>query len=112
MPYIDLKTSVPVSDEKARRLKEGFGAAIRDLGKTESWLMVGIEGEKQLFFKGEDGDFAIAQIALFGRASEAQYDNMTADVCALISDVLEIGCDRIYVKYEEVDHWGFNGFNF
>ena len=112
MPYIELKTNVPVSKEKADSLKSGFGKTISALGKTESWLMVNVEGDKFMYFKGNDGDFAIAEVALFGKASPSQYDNMTEKTTKVISDVLGISPDKIYIKYEEVDHWGFSGFNF
>jgi len=37
---------------------------------------------------------------------------MTADVCTLLAKETGISPDRIYVKYEEVFHWGWNGSNF
>ena len=44
MPYINLKTTTKVTEEKAEILKAKFGKAIESFpGKTESWLMVGIE---------------------------------------------------------------------
>ena len=30
----------------------------------------------------------------------------------LLGEALDIPCDRVYVKYEEVDHWGWNKMNF
>ena len=33
-------------------------------------------------------------------------------VCALLSEELGIDPEGIYVKYEEVAHWGYNNFNF
>ena len=112
MPFIDLKTSVDVSAEKADELKSAFGKAITALGKGEAWLMVNIDGGKKMYFKGLPGDMAIAEISLFGRASQAQYDEMTAQATDVISGILGIPSDKIYIKYEECSHWGFSGFNF
>ena len=112
MPFIDLKTSVDVSDKKADELKTAFGKAITALGKGEAWLMVNIDGEKKMYFKGLPGDIAIAEVSLFGRANQAQYDEMTAQTTSVISDILGIPSDKIYVKYEECAHWGWSGFNF
>lgn len=112
MPFIDLKTSVSVPQSKAEELKSGFGEAITAIGKGENWLMVNVEGDKSMFFKGAAGDMAIAEVSLFGKASDKQYDDMTARATKLITDVLGIPGDKVYIKYEECDHWGWSGFNF
>ena len=113
MPYIKAKVSTPVTPDQERELKTQFGQAIRLLGKGEAWLMVEIEDNCRLWFRGENSaPMAIAEVSLFGKASEDQYDRMTKEVCGILSDVLGIGGEEIYVKYEEIDHWGYNSFNF
>ena len=113
MPFINTKTTVSISDEKELVLKEKLGQAIQLLGKGENWLMLNFEDSKRMWFKGEDkNDLAMVEIALFGKATDSQYDAMTKKVCDIISEELGISPDCIYVKYEEVDHWGFSGFNF
>ena len=37
---------------------------------------------------------------------------MTAAVTQILSEELSLAPDRIYVQYEEVNHWGWNGSNF
>lgn len=54
----------------------------------------------------------MVEVALFGKASAAAYNKFTAQVCEILSDVLGIPSDKIYVKYEEVGNWGWNGGNF
>lgn len=112
MPFIDLKTNAKVSAQQSDALKTRLGEAITALGKSENWLMVSVEGEKSLYFKGDAAASAIAEISLYGRASDAQYDRMTKETTAIISEILSVPADRIYVKYEEVAHWGFGGYNF
>lgn len=112
MPFIDLKTNAKVTSEQSEELKSRLGEAITALGKSESWLMVNIEGGKSLYFKGSSDPAAIAEIALYGKASKSQYAEMTGETTSIVSDVLGVPADRIYVKYEEVDSWGFGGFNF
>ena len=113
MPYIKAKVSTPVTPDQERELKTQFGQAIRLLGKGEAWLMVEIEDNCRLWFRGENSaPMAIAEVSLFGKASEDQYDRMTKEVCGILSDVLGIGGEEIYVKYEECAHWGYNSFNF
>ena len=37
---------------------------------------------------------------------------MTKAVCDILEEELGIDPEFIYVKYEEIDHWGYNRFNF
>lgn len=113
MPFINTKTSTPVSKEKETAIKEKLGNAISLLGKSENWLMINFEENCRLWFKGNNSEpSAMVEIALFGKATSSQYDKMTESVCEIISSELQIDPSRIYVKYEEVEHWGFSGFNF
>lgn len=113
MPFINTKTTVSISKEAEKELKTKLGKAIACLGKGEQWLMLHFEDNCRMWFKGDSGkELAFVDIALFGKASDAQYDKMTGTVCDIISETLKISPDCIYVKYEEVAHWGYNGFNF
>ena len=114
MPYINLKTTKKVSPEKCDALKTAFGKAIECFpGKTEAWLMVGIEDETKLWFKGDDSkDSAIVDVDLLGAVSKDASERMTAVVCDILSKELGVSADRIYVKYTGYENWGWNGQNF
>ena len=113
MPFINTKTSVKITAEQETLLKEKMGTAIRYIGKSESWLMLNFEDKCHLYFKGDNKEpMAMIEIALFGKASDSQYDALTEELTKEISTVLGIKPSNIYIKYEEVEHWGYNGFNF
>ncbi len=113
MPFINTRTSAEISKEQEIQLKEKMGKAISLIGKSESWLMLNFEDNCRLYFKGDSSkDMAILEVALFGKATDSQYDALTEELTNNISSVLNIDPSCIYVKYEEVDHWGYNGFNF
>ncbi len=113
MPYIDTKLSVPLTKEKELTLKTALGKLIETFpGKTERWLMLNFSDNCHLYFDGTDTPCAYVTVALFGKGNDASYDKMTADVCELLAKETGIAPDRIYVKYEEVLHWGWNGSNF
>lgn len=113
MPYISTKTNTVISKEKEIILKEKFGKAISILGKSEGWLMLNFEDEQELWFKGKnDMSIAMVEISLFGKASDSAYDRMTGELTKIISQELNISPDCIYVKYDEVKYWGWNGNNF
>lgn len=86
--------------------------AIENLGKTESWLMVGFNGGIPLYFKGDDAPAAFVDISVFGSSTDAQCEKMTAAVCGIIEKELGIPADRTYVKYSGTSQWGWNNMNF
>lgn len=113
MPFINTKTNTVISKEKEEAIKTKLGSAIRCLGKSEGWLMVNFEDNCRLWFKGDNSKkLAMVEISLFGKASPSQYDKMTAEVTQIITSELGISPDCIYVRYAEVDYWGWNGNNF
>ena len=52
------------------------------------------------------------EVKLYGAADRRAYNQMTAAVTALLNKELNIPSERIYVKYEEVKYWGYDGSNF
>lgn len=113
MPFINLKTNVKVQEETCEAVKSAFGEAITTIpGKSESWLMVGIDDEKKLYFKGSPEAAAMIEVSIFGNASNKDFELLTGRITDIVSDNLSIPSDRIYVKYECIDHWGWNGSNF
>ncbi len=114
MPYINLKTTVKVNDEKCERVKAAFGKAIECFpGKNEAFLMVGIEGDAKLWFRGDaSSDSAIVDVELLGSVNSAASENMTAEICGILENELGISPDRVYVKYKGYADWGWNNRNF
>jgi phenylpyruvate tautomerase PptA (4-oxalocrotonate tautomerase family) len=114
MPYISTKSNVVISKEKEIIIKEKLGKAIELIpGKSESWLMCAFDGEQSLYFKG-DGDCNIAfiEVKIFGKSTKEAYAALTGKITEIVSEELNISSDKIYVKYEEVTVWGWNGVNF
>ncbi len=113
MPFIDSKISVKVSEDQKEALKAAYGKAVATLGKPESFLMVGIQDDYDLYFAGEKVEKgAYVEVSLFGDADASAYDQMTGQICDILHTQLEIPADRIYVTYHGVHDWGWNGRNF
>jgi phenylpyruvate tautomerase PptA (4-oxalocrotonate tautomerase family) len=113
MPFINVKTNTAVPRAGLEALKSGLGQAITAIpGKSEQWLMVGIEPECTLYFQGSDAPAAMVEVSIFGSAADAAYNTLTGKICALLHEELSIAPNRIYVKYTEIEHWGWNGGNF
>lgn len=114
MPFINSKVSVAVSEDQERLLKEKLGQAIALIpGKSESWLMTGFEDNYHLYFKGSnDRPMAFVEVKVYGREDPDAFDALTGEICKIFKEVLSIDADHIYVKYEAVANWGWNGGNF
>ncbi len=113
MPYIELKTNVTLENNQKEELIKAFGEKIELLpGKSEVWLMCAVEDKLSMSFKGDTSPCALATVSLFGKSTDTAYENLTAALCKKLSSLLGVDAKRIYVKYEEVSHWGFNGTNF
>lgn len=114
MPFINSKVSVKLTKQQEETLKQKLGKAIELIpGKSESWLMVGFEDEYSLYFKGQEYEkIAFVEVKIFGKADRAAYDKLTAAICEIYDEVLQIPSDKVYVTYQEVQHWGWNGMNF
>ncbi len=113
MPFINTKTNICITEEQELSLKTEFGKAISLIGKSEPWLMLGFEDNCRMYFQGDNqSPAAFVEVKLYGKASKNDYANLTARLTEIIAATLSVPANRIYIKYEEVDHWGWNGANF
>lgn len=113
MPFIDSKISVAVAPEKKEIIKAEFGRLMSVLGKSETYLMVGMEDNYDLWMGGkklEKG--AYVSVSLLGNASSAAYEKLTGKICELFENELNIPGSSVYVTYHPVSDWGWNGSNF
>lgn len=113
MPFIGVKVNTAVSKAQADAVKSALGQAITALpGKSEQWLMVGIEPDAILYFQGSDAPAAMVEVTVYGSASPAACDALTGKICGILETQLSIPAGRIYVRYGDTPNWGWNGGNF
>lgn len=113
MPFIDSKIAGKVTEEQKETIKTRLGKAVSIINKPESFLMVGIVDDYDLFMGGDRLDKgAYVSVSLFGDASSSAYEKMTAEICDIYNEVLGIPGNSVYVTYHGVNDWGWNGRNF
>ena len=115
MPCIQIKTNAAVSEETAQALKSQLGTIITRLPeKTEDWLMVTLEDNCRMWFRGEsEKPLAIVEVKVFGQAIDPEgSEKMTQDVCALFQNLLGVDPKDLYIRYIATPEWGWNGGNF
>lgn len=114
MPFINSKISTGITKEQETEIKTLLGQAIQTIpGKSESWLMLGFEPEYTLYFRGDDSEpTAFVEVSVYGSENKQAFSALTGKICEIFNKVLGISPDHIYVKYEAVANWGWNGSNF
>lgn len=113
MPMIKVETTVSLSEEKRDVLKAELGKAISIMGKPESYLMINLVDNQDLYFGGKKMDKgAFVEVKALGNIDAGQSDKMTAKVCEILNAQLEIPGDAVYVAYFGTSNWGWNGSNF
>ena len=113
MPFINAKFSSPVSREKEYEIKSALGEAITLLGKSERSLMVQIQDICRMYFGGEnDKPMAFFDVSLLHSAPRASYEKLTERLCGIAEEYMGVDGDRVYVKFEETENWGYNSFMF
>ena len=113
MPFINAKFSATVSPEKEKELKSALGEAITLLGKPERYLMVEIEDERRLYFGGDNSrPIAFFDVSLLHSAPRKSYEKLTARLCEIAKDIMDVDGDNVYVKFEETENWGYDSFMF
>ena len=112
MPFIDAKVTVSLADAQKEALKAAFGKAIPTLHKTETYLMVGIQDNYDLWMAGQKlTRCAYVSVSLYGSASPADYSAMTGEICSILEDQLGIPGNGVYVTHPPVSDWGCDGRN-
>ena len=113
MPFIQVSTNREVSLEKEEKIKTALGKAITLIpGKSETWLMVNIRGDENLYFQGKKDPCAFVEVKLYGGENAKAFSELTSEVTSLLSSTLGIEQQRIYVSYFTTHHWGYSGSNF
>ena len=113
MPNMHFYTNLTITPETKDEIKTLFAESIALIpGKSEKWLMVIIEDGKSMYLGGSDAPCGLVSVELLGTADGSVYEKVTADVTAKLSRLLNLAPDRIYTKYSEYRHWGYNGEHF
>ena len=114
MPFINSKVNVKTTAEQQIELKTRLGKAIATIpGKSESWLMVNLEDDRKMYFRGDDSEpIAFICVNIYGRADEEAFERMTEELTQIYGEVLGVKPDHMYINYAASMDWGWNGSNF
>jgi phenylpyruvate tautomerase PptA (4-oxalocrotonate tautomerase family) len=114
MPWLGLKTSVEVPEEKRGELLSLLsGLVADDMGKPQQYVMVSLEHAAMMLGGAEDSA-AFVDVRGIGGFGPSVNNALTKHVCATLQDQLGIPAHRTYVTFTDVaaGNWGWNGRTF
>ncbi len=114
MPYIELNVNKEINKTLKEEIKTKLGSLIKELpGKSENWLMVNINDNTSLYFKGSEEGAIMVKVLVYGESYSSQIlNNFTSLLTFHLSSLLKISSERIYISYFFTKNRGFNGSNF
>ena len=78
MPFIDVKTNVTFSKEKADELMKELSGSLKAIGKSEAYVMCAVnDGLKMSFQCNSDEPAAIVEVKLLGKGTKDGYAKVT-----------------------------------
>ena len=112
MPFIDCKINVDITKQQEEEIKAEFGKAISTIpGKSENWLMVNIQPNCAIYFRGSnEKPTAMVSVTIYGTAASNAYDTLTSQINTILKNIA--GIEEMYVSYSETPNFGYNGSNF
>lgn len=109
MPYISFKTNHKLTLRQENTIKSKLGELISLIpGKTEKALMIHMEDDQIMYFKGEETPCMMIEINLYKSAKFDDKKKLTEAMIQMIHETTKIEADNIYVIFHEFDHWGLN----
>ena len=111
MPFINSKISTSLTEAQETYIKPRLVQSIQTIPcKSESLLMFGFEPDYKLYFRGSNAEpIAMVEVSVYGNENPSAFSKLTGQICDIFKDVLGIAPDHVYVKYQAVSNWGWNG---
>jgi hypothetical protein len=107
MPYIQIRTTVSLSDEQIIKMKTELGAAISIIpGKIEQTLMMEFVPDCKLFLGGTDDEpTAFVSVAVNNEQPEDKLKEYSAKIAEVLQREAGIAEHRTYILHTSVPRW-------
>lgn len=114
MPTLIIKTNATIAPHAAEPLIKRASARIAELlDKPEHYVMVILEPTPAMCFGGDTSPLAFLELKSLG-LPEARTPELSAALCALLQEALEIPPARVYIEFASPQRhlFGFDGRTF
>ncbi len=114
MPFINLKTNVTLDENQKHSLKSKLTKSITLIpGKSENYVMCAVEDNVSMMFRGDNTQpLAFVEIKILHSAPKNAYAALTEEICKILKENINVDGNNCYVKFEEAEYWGMDGFMF
>ncbi|KAJ51781.1 phenylpyruvate tautomerase PptA (4-oxalocrotonate tautomerase family) [Clostridium tetanomorphum] len=111
MPYINATVSTKLSEEKRETIKAKLGEIICKIpGKSEQWLMISFNDNNSIYFRGNIKEkAAFIEVKIYGSTNRKTKNEIAKDISNVFEGELGILKDNIYLTFEEIQDWAWNG---
>lgn len=110
MPFIRYTTTKTLTLNQEKAIKEVTGKLISILpNKLEENLMIHIEDNQLMYFKGKDIDCMKIQVQLFHTIDLQSKQKFVKELCKEIENITHVPLSQQYLSIEEYENWGKNG---
>ena len=113
MPYLQVTTNVPMNRKKKVLIDEAISKALVIVPEEKpEYLMSHFQDCESLILQGTQDPCVIARLRVGQQMYERypkDFDKMPAIITEVVSKVLDIGKDRIYVVITGTNMWTYQG---
>ncbi len=112
MPFIDIKITMSISSDQREAIKLQLGQAISLLsGKTEDYLMIGIQDDYHLYLSGYEMERGAAvTVQHYGDAKTEDLEKLGKEILNTLEAVTAIPSDSVYIIFQPgVETWTLFG---
>ncbi len=110
MPYISFKTTRILTLQQELDLKKMAGQKITLLpGKTENYLMIHIEDNQVMYFRGNEENTMMISCKVYGHPKLSDKQKFVRELIQEAEKITGVPSENIYLTISEEDHWGMNG---
>ena len=114
MPYLKLRTNKTINEEQSLKLLSEFSQLLaKETGKPERYVMVELDGDRNMIFSGNNDSLAYVECKSIGLSS-TQAKSLSASISQILETQLQITADRVYIEFSNcpAEFWGWNGSTF
>lgn len=110
MPFIRVTTNRKLTLHQEIKIKEELGRLITILpNKKEENLMVHIEDNQIMYFRGEDKKCLMITVALYKQSPLEAKQEFAKETLAMLEEVTGVGISDQYLSFSEFENWGKQG---
>ncbi|WP_294578612.1 phenylpyruvate tautomerase MIF-related protein [uncultured Thomasclavelia sp.] len=110
MPFVSFTTNHKLTLRQENEIARRTGELISILpGKKEENLMLHLEDNQIMYFRGEDIPCMMIAVKLYNQATLEAKKEFAEKLVVMIKETTNIEIDNIYVSFDEYPNWGKQG---